>query len=88
MKRKLYGTHLAERYVKEINAIAAELFAHRKNHDRFDYPDYWGIDRRIACRLTSDFVDRVQDLEDAIRKCRSRDQVAHLLFKASIVLPT
>lgn len=40
--------------------IAKEILA-EKLCDEFDYPQYWGVPKKIANRLTTDEVDFIQD---------------------------
>lgn len=49
--------------VKHEKEALKWLWDHRKNRkEYFDYPDYGGLPFRLSNKLTSEFVDYIQDL--------------------------
>jgi len=64
-----------------LRDVCAWLFEHR-NDDQFnrgldlclrdfDYPEYGGMPKRLANRLSSDMVDRIQEHQGDLRNVRS-----------------
>jgi hypothetical protein len=80
--KKVFRKHI-EPKIKRFEEVFEWMVKNNKtpqSHEEFDCPEYGGMPKKLSRKLSSDFVDLIQDNWDWIQKNKSIKRLCELFF--------